>query len=634
MMQGAQRRISRVRTQFLWFLCRAAAAAAFCCATALAGFNTDGQKGAVRTLSAKTMGAMKLDIGAGLSIFQSKGFVSDVVNPRDSAVADTSRDAARMLSANLFLGVGLAQFCDIGLSLPFYADWLGFDNLSDNGIGDLEISAKFLYPPLNKRLFYQAYYVAATVPVGVKSGGFFPRNPYYIEGGDTNPARTFYSSDYATVNGMVLLTFDFSAIAPSLPLQAHLNMGGVISSSLRHQRNTAVLSCALEYAPLDILTLYLDFHGESRWSTLSTSLDPSKDPMLLSPAIRLTTASGLYLTLTGDIALSSRAAGARFNWRPAEGSAKGYRYSTGILPGFGVQFTLGWCGYAKEPDEDHDGIPNRVDKCPKEPEDFDGFQDDDGCPDYDNDNDGIPDSLDKCPNRAEDRDGFQDEDGCPDTDNDQDGIPDSVDQCPNFHEDFDGFRDADGCPDYDNDRDGIPDSVDKCPNDPEDIDGFRDADGCPDADNDQDNVADTLDKCPNVPGVAANRGCPPDTAKPVKKEDEFPKSQILSGVSFRKGTAELTFESYQFLEPIIRKLKGNPEVEVEVHGHTDAVGDYAKNMRLSQMRADAVRLYLIGKGIAAERIRAVGFGSSSPIADNKTAAGRAQNRRLELVRVK
>jgi OOP family OmpA-OmpF porin len=82
-------------------------------------------------------------------------------------------------------------------------------------------------------------------------------------------------------------------------------------------------------------------------------------------------------------------------------------------------------------DTDGDGIPDVRDRCPTVPEDMDGFQDDDGCPDLDNDQDGIPDASDKCPNEPEDKDGFEDEDGCPDPDNDQDGIPDQSDECPN-----------------------------------------------------------------------------------------------------------------------------------------------------------------------------------------------------------
>src|SRR5262249_39287236 len=132
-------------------------------------------------------------------------------------------------------------------------------------------------------------------------------------------------------------------------------------------------------------------------------------------------------------------------------------------------------------DRDHDGVPDSQDLCPDEPEDRDGFEDADGCPDPDNDQDGIPDAQDRCPNEPEDRDGFQDADGCPDPDNDGDGIPDIQDKCPNEPEDRDGFQDEDGCPDPDNDGHGIPDAQDKCPNEPETFNGVDDEDGCPDA---------------------------------------------------------------------------------------------------------------------------------------------------------
>ena len=102
---------------------------------------------------------------------------------------------------------------------------------------------------------------------------------------------------------------------------------------------------------------------------------------------------------------------------------------------------------AVDGDRDNDGIVDSKDVCPDLAEDKDGFQDDDGCPDFDNDNDGIQDSKDKCPNEAEDKDGYQDEDGCPDPDNDGDGIPDARDKCPDQAETVNGFQDDDGCPD-------------------------------------------------------------------------------------------------------------------------------------------------------------------------------------------
>ncbi len=131
-------------------------------------------------------------------------------------------------------------------------------------------------------------------------------------------------------------------------------------------------------------------------------------------------------------------------------------------------------------DTDGDGIVDKHDAAPNEPEDFDDFQDDDGVPDPDNDADGVPDLRDQAPLIAEDIDGFEDDDGVPDNDNDWDGIPDSQDKAPTTPEDLDGYQDDDGVPDPDNDGDGVLDITDLCPDRAETMNGFRDEDGCPD----------------------------------------------------------------------------------------------------------------------------------------------------------
>jgi hypothetical protein len=160
-------------------------------------------------------------------------------------------------------------------------------------------------------------------------------------------------------------------------------------------------------------------------------------------------------------------------------------------------------------DADGDGIEDDKDQCPELAEDRDGFEDGDGCPDFDNDDDGVSDDADRCPKEKEDTDGFQDDDGCPDPDNDGDGVLDAADACPNDAGPKEGPHP--GCPDLDPDHDGITNDKDKCPNEPEDKDGFQDEDGCPDPDNDGDGVLDAADACPREAGeaspVAAFNGC-------------------------------------------------------------------------------------------------------------------------------
>ncbi len=289
-------------------------------------------------------------------------------------------------------------------------------------------------------------------------------------------------------------------------------------------------------------------------------------------------------------------------------------------------------------DRDGDGIKDDVDKCPDEPEDFDGFEDEDGCPDPDNDRDGIPDVDDKCPNVPENYNGFEDADGCPDGpkgDRDGDGIPDDVDKCPDDPEDFDGFQDADGCPDPDNDGDGILDVDDLCPNDPEDKDGFEDADGCPDPDNDHDGILDKDDKCPNDPetynGYQDADGCP-DRGRVVVTDTSI---EILDMVYFEYDKAIIKSESYPILDAVAATLQGNPSIMlVEVQGHTDERGDDAYNLDLSDRRAHAVKDYLVGKGVDEKRLTAQGYGETQPIDRGHNEAAWAKNRRVAFLILK
>jgi outer membrane protein OmpA-like peptidoglycan-associated protein len=250
----------------------------------------------------------------------------------------------------------------------------------------------------------------------------------------------------------------------------------------------------------------------------------------------------------------------------------------------------------------------------------------------DSDRDGVPDALDQCPDQAEDRDGFQDDDGCPDPDNDGDGIPDKLDRCPNEPEDRDSFQDDDGCPDVDNDGDGIPDAQDHCPNEPEDKDGFQDDDGCPDLDNDGDGIADALDRCPNEPetfnGIDDEDGCP-DTGGAAAPAERL---AIAEHIGFEHGHAEVPPLAKPLLNRIADRINAHREiVRIRIEGHADDVGSSRTNRQISQARAEAVRDYLIGRGVDANRLQAVGFGGERPIEGRKTDAARAKNRRVEFI---
>jgi len=312
-------------------------------------------------------------------------------------------------------------------------------------------------------------------------------------------------------------------------------------------------------------------------------------------------------------------------------------------------------------DTDKDGVADYLDKCPSIPgtAEMNGCQDkdndrvndfDDACPEVpglarfkgcpDSDSDGIEDAKDKCPNAA----GPDMFGGCPDTDGD--GIEDSKDKCPDTKK---GVKtDANGCP-ADSDGDGVLDADDKCPGSKmgvkvdaqgcasdADADGVLDADdrcpgtkmgvkvdakGCA-ADTDGDGILDADDKCPTVKGDAANNGCP------VKKETPKRMQFATRKINFETGNALVKVGSYPMLDEVASILKEYTDYNLRIGGHTDAVEKNAAT--LSQSRVDAVKSYLLGKGVPESRIVSAGYGKTRPVTSNAKAAARAQNRRIEL----
>jgi len=294
------------------------------------------------------------------------------------------------------------------------------------------------------------------------------------------------------------------------------------------------------------------------------------------------------------------------NWRVLGGIALA---TAGLSPCAPGKYELGKCPHL---DYDGDGIPDGKDKCPETP----GIPEEDGCPAKDTDGDGIDDHLDRCPYEA----GPPENDGCPWPDSDGDGIPDNEDACP--HEP--GIPELKGCPIRDSDGDGIPDHEDACPHEP----GIPELKGCPDKDTDGDGIPDRIDSCPYEPGPPENNGCPKKSMVVITRE----KLVISDKVYFDTGKATIQRRSNILLDEIARIVKEHPDVpKVLIEGHTDSTGSHTSNMRLSERRAEAVRTYLLNKGVPPERLEARGFGPDRPIATNDTAAGREANRRVEFI---
>lgn len=300
-----------------------------------------------------------------------------------------------------------------------------------------------------------------------------------------------------------------------------------------------------------------------------------------------------------------------------------YKKSIDFSPNYmqyaiGVSFNLGG-----KKDSDEDGIFDKEDACPTEA----GPIENQGCPWPDTDGDGVLDKDDACPTEAGTLN------GCPDTDGD--GIKDADDKCPTVA----GIAKFNGCPDTDGD--GIQDSEDACPTvagtlngcPDRDGDGVKDSDdacptiagtlnGCPDSDGD--GIKDSDDKCPATAGLAANNGCPE-----VKEEVKKVLDLAVKDIQFNSGSDVLKSSSNGSLDQVVVLMKEN-DFSLELSGYTDSTGNAEKNLDLSKRRANAVKQYLINKGIASDRLFADGYGIVNPVADNATAIGRARNRRVEL----
>ncbi len=529
---------------------------------------------------------------------------------------------ADQLTSELDAAIGLFGRFQVGIGIPFtlYLDGdevngMGMPanlHLVETGIGDIRLQGKAHLATLGDDDQYE---------LGLSAGLTLPT-------GDTQ-GRAYLGDKTVTGRIVAIGTIDFG------PVHAGGNLGILIRETSH--------SFATELGPQLLYGAAADY-----------SIDDKTDVILeLAGRSGLNQFASFYNDVNPfEIDVAGRRA-IKGMWSVTAGVGRGLGNGIGApdlrlfaMAGFNPDFR----------DRDHDGIYDINDKCPDQPEDRDGFQDADGCPDPDNDNDGIPDVKDRCPNEAEDVDSYQDEDGCPDPDNDKDGIPDindacpnaaedhkgkfpndgcpsstedsdndgipdGVDKCPDEAEDKDGFEDADGCPDPDNDGDGIPDNFDNCPNAAEDTDGFQDEDGCPDPDNDKDGIPDATDKCPLQPetlnGIKDDDGCPDPGPEWVRLGAG--KIDVDEKIGFVSHAGKLTLRdtSAKVVNDVALVMKGHPEIaklRIEVYAPGVPKAE-------TQKRADIVRDFLIERGVDGGRIEAVGQGAGVAKIDFQVTIG-------------
>jgi len=244
----------------------------------------------------------------------------------------------------------------------------------------------------------------------------------------------------------------------------------------------------------------------------------------------------------------------------------------------------------------------------------------------DHDKDGVKDRNDRCPGTPPGQP--VDAIGCSASQRDSDGdkVSDDHDRCPDTP--AAESVDANGCaPDQlDADRDQVPDNADKCPDTPagEPVDASVCA--ASQKDSDGDGVRDNIDKCPNTPAgfPVDSTGCIVVSLKPERK------ALVLESIPFQSASAEITPAAAAILDRMAAGLNEEQQVTVEIGGHSDSTGRRPFNLRLSLARAEAVKSYLVSRGIATERLATRGFGPDVPVDDNRSVAGRARNRRVEL----
>ncbi len=513
--------------------------------------------------------------------------------------------SAKMATLESVLKWGLTDYLDVGGVIPFYLDYV--EDSIQMGQGDVFLFTKLVYPPYPHYDFFDlAFYGSFSIPTGSEKGMF---------------ARKFSNNKYAfTSQGInfsvsVLGTIDFRKLSgKEAPFSLRFNIGEELTT-YANQADYYLAGVGATFFVSENFNWLVEFSGET------DDFKFISEPLRFSSGANYRLGNFKFLA-GGDFALTNI------------NDERKFGELVNVIPKYTLHTNITYMLIKTKPsDPDSDKIYGVNDACPNMSEDFDGFEDGDGCPDPDNDADGIPDVKDKCPNQPEDFDGFSDIDGCPDFDNDADMVPDSLDKCPNKKEDVDGFEDSDGCPEFDNDNDNINDINDKCPNQPEDFDGFSDIDGCADFDNDADGIPDSVDKCKNdkeiFNGYKDRDGCPDKKPKEIKIG-----RTILGNVRFPQGSSVWTRSSKKELDVLTESLKAYPKISVEIHGHTDSFGSRKSNQILSEKMANAVRDYLIKKGISSKRIVAKGFGENKPIVPNTSKEGRETNRRIEILRLK
>ncbi len=640
--------------------------------------NKDGLPGIHNTFSSEALKNGHVAIGANTHL------IDDEAVLREGSVFTNGQKGFikpfLMANNNVFLGMGAGSLVDLSLALPFYYQEMKSSVLShdDFHIGDLKYRAKFQIPYAPTReIMNMSLLLGGSIPTHDGPGAIPTQLEYY---GVDNAKATPYGVDVPTFLAGLGMTFHLKDLTNKASFAWHLN-AGIRKIGLAEPGFDDILFAGTS---LDLtLNPYIGFFSElwhearaNKWGTddqLSTEILTLTLGALARTPIGFNFQAGLILGMANN------------GFNTVEYPYNGQTNRMGIrgAPDASLYFQVSWNGPIVSQDKDGDGVPDKSDLCPDVPQGDKGQY---GCPNPDKDGDGVCEAwvgesgleaefahickgTDQCPNVAQGPDGRN---GCPHPDTDKDGACDpwvqesgmseqfahictGTDLCPNVAQ---GEKGSQGCPVPDRDGDGICDpwvskaglsdqfasickGADKCPDLPQGT-CEKCKDGCPNPDTDGDGVCNPWvqqlglsaeyteicqgsDNCPDTAqGKDGKDGCPA-----IVKVEETVKTIVLRGVNFHTGSARLTDESYSVLDNVVSQLI-TTKVKIEVGGHTDDRGSIALNQRLSQERAQSVADYFIQKGVEATRLKVVGYGPTRPTGSNRTAEGRAMNRRVEL----
>ena len=344
--------------------------------------NTEGLSGVNKTYTAYSIGAGSFNLGVSL-----KGEYGDKAVHKYRTVGTVEKINALLYGEDLFAGFGVTNWMDLAIDLPFYQDAIeGYDK-NASGLGDLSASLKLMHPGMKTdALIRLAYIMRVSLPTGDFNSGYYVRDPQYVHVIDINHGPAFTSGGY-NLNPVLAWTFDLTRLEIPKPVLFHLNFGmdalfGSTDQKNIPQENTAMQGgLAAEWLVAPEWSLFIDFYGKSRLRNLMTG--PflkifAHDLLNIAVGTKNTFRSGLYASFVVEGSLSTQK---NFTYWSQAPNGTTMTYGTQPTPTVGATLTVGFGGIGKNADPDFDGNPNATDKCPNDAEDYDGYQDEDGCPD-------------------------------------------------------------------------------------------------------------------------------------------------------------------------------------------------------------------------------------------------------------